>query len=136
MLFFNKRIVYLICIFSLLTMQAISCKSTYTLVRKERLESLDKNQVLQEYAFCNCLFLGFKADSIDLSKKDGSLGVYADLSEFDINALQKIDSLTRIKVNGFKPIQLSDYKKKKAIIQNCFEFFKSKELKELIKQNK
>lgn len=95
---------------------------------------IQKDSVFKEYALCSCLQYAFLKDSIDLSSKDASLGVYADLNEFDTFSLNKIDSLVKSVVNRMQPLQIADYNKKKAITSNCIQFYKSSELSSLIKE--
>lgn len=88
-------------------------------------------QLLKEYAYCRC----FQYASGDTAYfiNDVSLSVYFDIANYDFNAYDKMDSLSRMTVAEFRPSEIFDYQNKKAVFLNCFNFYKSKRLDSLIR---
>jgi len=89
------------------------------------------SELLKEYTYCKCILYSIKDSSI---QNDISLSVYQELSNYQIvnTVANKLDSAARIAAGKIKPSQLADYNNKKAVFFECFQFYKSKELKKLI----
>lgn len=92
----------------------------------------ESRQLLKEYAYCNCFQYATGDTSVFIN--DVSLSVYFDIANYNFNAYNKIDSLSKSVVGRFKPFEIADYKDKKAVFFNCFNFYKSKQLDSVVRK--
>lgn len=93
---------------------------------------LKENRVLlMEYAFCKCL--QFASQDSLFFKNDVSIGVYRDIAQYYSDAFDVVDSFSKRTSNKIVPSIIHDHNGKKAILKDCFFFFKSKELDSLVK---
>jgi len=92
----------------------------------------ESRQLLKEYAYCKCF--QFASGDTAYFINDVSLGIYSDLASYTSLAYEKIDSLSSVAVKSFEPSEIDDYKNKKAVLWNCFKFYKSKQLDSAVKK--
>lgn len=104
---------------------ALSCKT---------LKNNQYEKLLKEYAFCKCVESANEKDSI--FKNDISKSIYIDIAHYNLNTYLLIDSIAHVYALSIKPSIIYDHQGKRAIFLKCFEFFNSKTLDSLIKQNK
>jgi hypothetical protein len=114
----------IVCIIIAVSMLFISCTSSSNLSKSR--------QLLKEYAYCKCF--QFASGDTAYFINDVSLSIYSDMANYNFNAYNKIDSLSRVAVAGFRPSEIADYKNKKAVFWNCFKFYKSKQLDSAVKK--
>ncbi len=119
--------------FAIIIFLCCSCNAT-RLAKQKRGPYVNKFEALKDYAFCRCLILGFKSDSLQLS--DASIGVIYELSDYSISLAdsKRLDSFVKSSIENLAPLQPADYEGKKAIILTCIELYKSKALKKLSAQ--
>ncbi len=92
----------------------------------------ESRQLLKEYAYCKCF--QYATGDTAFFINDVSLSVYFDIANYDFNAYIKVDSLSKSVVAAFNPFEIADYKGKKAVFLNCFNFYKSKQLDSVVKK--
>jgi hypothetical protein len=86
---------------------------------------------LKEYAFCKCL--EFASNDSVLFKEDISITVYKEIANYALNVFTSVDSLTMKAALAIKPSIIADYNHRKAIVSDCFIFFKSRQLDSLVR---
>lgn len=92
----------------------------------------NNRNLLKEYAFCKCFEYATK-DS-QFSKNDLSESIYKEIANYNPAVYQIIDSLATRAAFGIEPSQIADHEGKKAILLNCFSFYKSTELDSVVKK--
>lgn len=113
----------------LLSLALSACNINRTYGYKE-LSVKNQRQNLKDYALCSCLKLAANSDSL---KNDISFSILNELSDYNAEALNKIDSLSKIVVAEIQPSQIVDYEGKKPYLLSCIEYYRSKRLDSLIK---
>jgi hypothetical protein len=91
----------------------------------------ENRTLLKEYAYCKCF--EYSSNDTTFFRTDISLMVYKEIAHYDLKAFQIIDSLSKKAASEIKPSQIADYENKKAILSDCFLFFKSKSLDSVIR---
>ncbi len=81
---------------------------------------------LKNYAFCSCLSKNYPNDSLFI--KDGSAAAYFELSAYNIEVFEIIDSLTKL----YSTKNLPSKYNRPLVIMQCLDFYNSNELKKLI----
>lgn len=92
----------------------------------------ESRERLKEYAFCRCL--QYASPDTALIQQEISASVYADISAYSLNVYSVIDSISKEAARKIKPVIHEDYEGKKAIVLNCFIFYKSNQLDSLVKK--
>lgn len=93
----------------------------------DSIASYNRN-LIKDYFLCSCINYGFSSDSLFL-KKDHSMSVLVEQSNYLPIAFNKIDSLAKIVV---AQVPLSDFSGKRGIFVNCLSFYKGPELEEFV----
>lgn len=122
----SLKIIFLLIFGAMLLTQCSSSKS----------DGPHKYQDYKGYALCSCLEYGYKRTGIVLD--DPSASVIMNLSGYSmpLQLKQLIDSAAKSSADSILILQPSDYGGKLPIILGCLKFYKSKELKKLIKKQK
>ena len=94
--------------------------------------TISQRELLKDYFLCVCITEGFKDKNIN--EDDISQSVYFDILRYDPEALQKVKEYAKSFVATIDPSPIEDLGKRKAIIANCIEKYKSKDLDVFIKQ--
>jgi hypothetical protein len=100
-------------------------------VQKIDSTSTKQQQMLKDYFFCTCIDYGFKGDSLFF--KDHSLTVYIEMLEYDYNDIFRVKQFAKQVVNE---IPVSNYSGKRGVFGSCIEYYRGKELDQLIKSMK
>lgn len=91
----------------------------------------ENRALLKEYAFCKCLEYATKDSAF--FKKDLSRAIYMEIASYYYDAYDTIDSLSKKAASEIMPSQIADHNGEKAILLDCFIFYKSKVLDSLVK---
>jgi hypothetical protein len=91
----------------------------------------ENRTLLKEYAYCKCL--EYASKDTTFFKGDISQVVYKEISHYELKAFETIDSLSQLAASEIKPSQIADYENKKAILSDCFLFYKSRSLDSTVK---
>lgn len=91
----------------------------------------ENRTLLKEYAFCKCLEHASKDSSF--FQDDISISVYREIASYNDTAFVNIDSLAKEAAFQIKPSQIADHENRKAILSDCFLFYKSKKLDSAVK---
>ena len=94
--------------------------------------TINQRELLKDYFLCVCITEGFKDKNIN--EDDISQSVYFDILRYDPEALQKVKEYANSFVATIDPSPIEDLGTRKAIIANCIEKYKSKDLDNFIKQ--
>jgi hypothetical protein len=90
--------------------------------------SIQKEQLkLRNLAFCTCLTKSHPEQN-EFWIKEGSTSGYFQTSAYDLNALEKIDSLATI----YAKMKYDSYENKSLAIMKCLDFYNSKALDEMV----
>lgn len=116
----NKRGVVCLSIF---IMMGSACSSS--LVKARRIQ-------LKEFAFISCQRWAMGDSS--LQKKDVSWDVYRDIGPYQWEVYSEVDSIAKSFAASIQPSPISDHNNKKAIAQECFQFYNSKFLDSLVRK--
>jgi len=90
----------------------------------------DNREMLRDYFLYACINHGFK--EFHLVEKDHSGAVYLELLKYDLEALNKVDSLAKTFVQSI-PVSNYENKKTKGIIILSIREYNSKKVKSFIK---
>lgn len=92
---------------------------------------IKKREQLKEYFLCCCIFHGF--ESIGIAELDNSKSIYFDILQYELPAMQKVDSLAKSFVDS---IEISEYenRKRRGIIILSIEEYKSQKLDDFIRK--
>jgi len=94
--------------------------------------TISQRELLKDYFLCVCITEGF-ADK-NIYEDDISQSVYFDILKYDPEALQKVKDYAKSYIKTIDPSPIEDLGNGKAIILNCIEQYKSKDLDVFIKQ--
>lgn len=87
--------------------------------------------LLKEYFLCVAIHEGFKAQQLDTA--DCSLAVYFDILRYPPEVFEKIQAYAKQMVASMQPSPITDLGYRKAILLDCMEMYKSKELDQFIR---
>lgn len=90
-----------------------------------------QRELLKEYFLCVCITEGFKDKQI--SEDDISQTVYFDILSYSPEAFQEVRDYAKKIVETIEPSPIVDLGNKRAVILNCIEKYRSKELDRFIK---
>src|SRR5947208_3614727 len=126
------RIIILVIFIMYFNVKAIS----QSLIQKQDTMKYDGNakeqiEVLKEYAFCSCIYQGYKIDSINL--RDFSNSLLLEMYRYNFNALSEMSDYAKSFVDSLLPSKYFEYDSTRFISINCLKFYKSKLLEEYIK---
>lgn len=93
-----------------------------------------RRDYLKEYAFCQCLKRVKDYKYEEAMKADISTGVYFELSRYAPEVYTQLDSAAANAAALIQPSALADHEGKKAVLMQCFQFYKSKSLDSLVKR--
>jgi hypothetical protein len=86
--------------------------------------------LLKDYFLCSCIDKGFKNDS--LQKKESSISIIVEMSDYFPSAFQKIDSVADSLIRSIPTKNTNEEAPGPAIMLNCITYYKSKELNRLV----
>ncbi len=97
---------------------------------KGQTEAKNREQ-LKEYFLCCCIDYGFK--NIGIAEVDNSKNIYFDILQYELPAMQKVDSLAKAFVNS---IEVSGYENRitRGIVILSIEESKSKKIDSFIRK--
>lgn len=90
-----------------------------------------KRELLKEYFLCVCITEGFR--NLQIDEFDISQAVYFDITGYAPEAFQEVKEYAKKFVDTIEPSIIEDLGHKKAIILQCIEKYKSKEVDKFIK---
>lgn len=94
--------------------------------------AISQREQLKDFFLCVCITEGFKDKKIN--EDDISQSVYFDILRYDPEALQKVKDYAKSFIETIDPSPIEDLGNRKAIIINCVEKYKSKDLDDFIRQ--
>ena len=106
-------------------------------IRPEQVHTTDlkktsvQRELLKEYFFCVCITEGFNNKQV--AAQDISQAIYFDIMRYRPDAFQEVNDYAKRFVETIEPSPIEDLGNKKAIILNCIEKYKSKEVDKFIK---
>lgn len=106
--------------------------SRYQPSRSTNSQKEDSKQYLKDFALCSCLY---QANKDSILRRDLSYGVLQSLisDSYSDSAIDTINSAVGKFVENIKPAQIDDFNGSKANFMACMDFYRSKQLKEIIK---
>ena len=83
-----------------------------------------RRQWLKGYAFCSCLSYANTEDSTYANNI--SIGIYRDISAYNQDAYNAVDSLSKITASKITSSVIADYEGKKPIIKSCLKYIRAR----------
>lgn len=106
----------------LLTVYPVSTKDT-----KDKMENAEFRE-LKDFAFCSCLYLEFKSDSV--FNKDGTLNA---ITQLGLRGPDDYDSMIKFVENYLDTFKVSSYENHRLGIWKCMQLYYNKSLDSIIK---
>jgi hypothetical protein len=120
------------CFILLLSVVLIGCAMKSGLKSKTRLDRIQaQRELLKDYFLCKCIVEGFK--DLQIIEYDISQSVYFDIARYDPEAFQEVAEYAKEFTVSIETSPIEDLGYKKAIILNCIDKYKSKEINNFIK---
>lgn len=89
-----------------------------------------QRELLKDYFLCVCIGEGFR--DLRISEQDVSQAVYFDTGRYAPEAFREVSAYAKKFVERIEPVVVEDLGRKKAVILNCIDKYKSEEIDRFI----